>query len=354
MYLWVAHQTFVEDRVWLSVAGPLLAMALTTLFSMAYALRAERRFRDFLAGTLGRSLSPETVRLLSQEPELLHPDRRQVTVLRVRIEGFSVFLERATPERVAGLLQEYLYEVTMLVHGAGGQIDKHVGDETIAFWGAPVRTDRHPHLGCETALELCRKLERSRQEWQERYGHDVEIRIGLESGEVLVGDLGSDARSNYTVLGDAVRMSGRLCGETKRYGVRVLVGEGTARVATDEFAFREVDRIRPPGATLPSQIFELWGPRSSLDDAAVDHLARYEHALVAYHERRFAEALELMQRCATERNDPIAALYTMRCAKLLQRPPPGDWDGVWSDDAPAAAAPAPAAAPAAAAHNRPV
>ena len=340
VYLYVAYQSFVEDRLWLAVAGPLSAMALTTFFSMSYALRMDRKFREFLHAALGRNLSQETVRLLSQDPELLHPDRRQVTVLRVRIEGFSVILERATPERIAGLLQEYLFEVTQVVHASGGQIDKHLGDETIAFWGAPVRTDRHPHLGCETALELMRRLERSRQEWLERYGHDVEIRIGIESGEALVGDLGSDAKSNYTVLGDAVRMSGRLCGETKRYGARILVGEGTARVATDEFAFREVDRIRPPGATLPSQIFELWGVRSSLDNAAVDHLARYEHALVAYHERRFAEALELMQQCATERNDPIAALYTMRCAKLLQRPPPGDWDGVWTEAEPA---PAPAA-----------
>jgi adenylate cyclase len=348
VYLYVAHQSFVEDRLWLSVAGPLTAMALTTFFSMAYALRMDRRFREFLHASLGHNLSQDTIRLLGQDPELLHPDRRQVTVLRVRIEGFSVILERATPEKIAGLLQEYLYEVTQAVHAAGGQIDKHLGDETIAFWGAPVRTDRHPHLGCETALELMRRLERGRAEWNERYGHDVEIRIGLESGEALVGDLGSDAKSNYTVLGDAVRMSGRLCGETKRYGARILVGEGTARVATDEFAFREVDRIRPPGSTLPSQIFELWGARSSLDDAAVDHLARYEHALVAYHERRFEEALELMQKCATERNDPIAALYTMRCAKLLQRPPPGDWDGVWTEaeappPPPAASAKTPAA-----------
>lgn len=331
VYLYVAYQSFVEDRLWLSVAGPLSAMALTTFFSMASALRMDRRFREFLHAALGHNVSQETVRLLSQEPELLHPDRRQVTVLRVRIEGFSVILERASPEKIAGLLQEYLFEVTQVVQAAGGQIDKHLGDETIAFWGAPVRTDRHPQLACETAMELMRRLERGRAEWLERYGHDVDIRIGIESGEALVGDLGSDAKSNYTVLGDAVRMSGRLCGETKRYGARILVGEGTARAATDEFAFREVDRIRPPGSTLPSQIFELWGARNSLDDRAVDHLARYEHALVAYHERRFAEALELMQQCATERNDSIAALYTMRCAKLLQRPPPGDWDGVWTE-----------------------
>jgi adenylate cyclase len=349
VYLYVAYQSFVEDRLWLSVAGPLSAMALTTFFSMANARRMDRRFREFLHAALGHNVSPETVRLLSHEPELLHPDRRQVTVLRVRIEGFSVMLERAAPEKIAGLLQEYLFEVTQVVQAAGGQIDKHLGDETIAFWGAPVRTDRHPQLACETAMELMRRLERGREEWLERYGHDVDIRIGVESGEALVGDLGSDAKSNYTVLGDAVRMSGRLCGETKRYGARILVGEGTARVATDEFAFREVDRIRPPGATLPSQIFELWGARNSLDDKAVDHLARYEHALVAYHERRFAEALELMQKCATERNDPIAALYTMRCAKLLQRPPPGDWDGVWTEadpppsTAPTAAKPAPTA-----------
>ena len=340
VYLYVAYQSFVEDRLWLSVAGPLLAMALTTFFSMASTLRMDRRFREFLHAALGHNVSQETVRVLSQEPELLQPDRRQVTVLRVRIEGFSVILERATPEKIAGLLQEYLFEVTQVVHAAGGQIDKHLGDETIAFWGAPVRTDRHPQLACETAMELMRRLERGRAEWLERYGHDVDIRIGIESGEALVGDLGSDAKSNYTVLGDAVRMSGRLCGETKRYGARILVGEGTAKVATDEFAFREVDRIRPPGSTLPNQIFELWGARSSLDDRAVDHLAKYEHALVAYHERRFAEALELMQQCATERNDPIAALYTMRCAKLLQRPPPGDWDGVWTEAEP----PVPAAA----------
>jgi adenylate cyclase len=329
-YLWMSRQIFVEDRLWLAVAGPLGAMAVTTAFSMANVLRLDRRFREFLQAALGRNLSPETIRLLSNDPNLLHPERRQVTVLRVRLEGFSQFMEKGTPEQVAGLLQEYLFEVTSIIRQSGGQVDKHLGDETLAFWGAPVRTDRHPHLCCETALDLLERADRSRRQWQQRFGHEVDLRIGLESGEVLAGDMGSDVKSNYSVLGEAVRMAGRLCGETKRYGAKVLVGEGTARVASDEFVFREVDRIRPPGTTLPTQIFELWGRRADLDERGQERLALYERGLVAYHERRFGEALELMRKCSEDREDPIAALYVRRCEQYLQHPPPADWDGVWA------------------------
>jgi adenylate cyclase len=341
-YLWVAHQAFVEDRMWLAVAGPLVSMALTTGFSMAYALRLDRRFRDFLQAALGRNLSLETIRLLSQDPDLLRAERRQVSVLRVRIEGFSAVLERGTPERVAGLLQEYLYEINALFRRGAGQVDRHVGDETTAFWGAPVRTDRHPQMACEAALELVDRLDRSRKEWSTRYGHDVETRIGVDTGEVLVGDLGSDVKSNYTVLGEAVRWSGRLCGETKRYKVRILVGEATVAATSDEFVFREVDRLRHPSATPYARVFELFGQKGKVDAATMEYLARYGEALASYHERKFSQAMEQFTACLQKRPDPIAELYVRRCDRLQSRPPPQDWDGIYvADDAPAPA-PAPA------------
>ncbi len=319
---------FVRDQLWIAAAGPLLALAATFLFTTLYAVRTEREVRDFVNQALGRYVSPEVARLVTRDLTLLvRPERRQMSVYFSDIEGFTRLSEQMEPERLVQLLNEYLTEMTMAVRSTGGQVDKYIGDAIMAFWGAPVRTDRHAHLACEAALKMRAVLRERQPHWEKTYGHRIEFRAGINSGEVVVGDMGSELKSAYTVMGDAVNLASRLENANKGYGTYVLVGENTAQAARDAFVFREVDRVLVKGRTTPTRIHELLGRTGEIAPRVQEQLGVYEQALTAYHQRRFDEALALFERCASEFQDPVAAVYADRCRRFLISAPAEDWDG---------------------------
>ncbi len=329
-YLWGARYVFVEQQLWVAVAGPLLAMLATFAATTIYAFRTEREIRDFVHQALGRYVSPEVARLVTRDLTLIRPERRSMTVYFSDIEGFTRLSEQMEPERLVQLLNEYLTEMTAAVRSTGGQVDKFIGDAVMAFWGAPVRTERHAHLACEAALKMRAVLLEKQPHWEKVYGHRLQFRAGINSGEVVVGDMGSDQKSNYTVMGEAVNLAARLEGANKAYGTYVLVGDATAQRARDTYAFREVDRLPAPGKPGPTRVHELLGRTGDLTPRLREQLALYEQALTAWHQRRFTEALAHFERCASEFEDPVSAVYARRCRDSLERPPPEDWDGVYT------------------------
>lgn len=332
-YLWFARHLFVERQLWVAVAGPLGAMGLTFFTTTIYAFRTERQIRDFVHRALGRYVSPEVARLVTKDLTLMRPERRPVTVYFSDIEGFTRLSEQMEPERLVQMLNEYLTEMTAVVRSTGGQVDKYIGDAVMAFWGAPVRTDRHAHLACEAALKMRAALLQRQPEWEKTYGHRIQFRAGINSGEVVVGDMGSDLKSNYTVMGEAVNLASRLEGANKAYGTYVLVGESTAQQASDAYVFREVDRLRMKGRAAAMRVHELLGRHGEIPERVREQLAVYEQALTAWHQRRFAEALTLFEQCASEYGDPVSAVYARRCKSYLDAPPPEDWDGVYAPEA---------------------
>jgi adenylate cyclase len=329
-YLWFARHVFMERQLWVAVAGPLLAMGLTFVATTIHAFRTERQIRDFVHSALGRYVSPEVARLVTRDLTLMRPERRAVTVYFSDIEGFTRLSEQMEPEQLVQMLNEYLTEMTAAVRSTGGQVDKYIGDAVMAFWGAPLRTDRHAHLACEAALKMRAALLLRQPEWEKTYGHRIQFRAGINSGEVVVGDMGSDLKSNYTVMGDAVNLASRLEGANKAYGTYVLVGESTAQLASDAYVFREVDRVRVKGKTVPSRVHELLGRHGEISERVREQMALYEQALTAWHQRRFSDALGLFEKCATDYEDPVSAVYARRCRKYLDTAPPEDWDGVFT------------------------
>jgi adenylate cyclase len=330
-YFGAALYVFREQQLWIAVAGPLFAMAATFLLTTIYAVRTEREIRDFVNQALGRYVSPEVARLVTRDLTLLvRPERRQMTVYFSDIEGFTRLSEQMEPERLVQLLNEYLTEMTVAVRSSGGQVDKYIGDAVMAFWGAPVRTDRHAHLACEAALKMRAVLLERQPHWEKTYGHRLQFRAGINSGEVVVGDMGSELKSAYTVMGDAVNLASRLEGANKAYGTYVLVGENTAQLARNAYVFREVDRVLVKGKTVPTRIHELLGRHGEIPPRMQEQLAVYEQALTAYHQRRFDEALALFERCASEYQDPVAAVHAGRCRRFLVTAPAEDWDGVYA------------------------
>ncbi|ATB47080.1 adenylate/guanylate cyclase domain-containing protein [Corallococcus macrosporus] len=331
-YTFGAAYVFVEQRLWVAMAGPLLAMVGAFVATIRYAYGTERQIRDFVHNALGRYVSPDVARLVARDLSLMRPERRQMSVYVCDIEGFTRLSEGLPPEQLVGLFNDYLTEISAVVRATAGQVDKYIGDSVMAFWGAPVRTDRHAHLACEAALKMREVLAERQAPWEKKYGHRLSFRAAVDTGELVVGDLGSELKSHYTVLGDAVGMASRLEAINKVYGTFVLAGDTTAQLASGSYVFRVVDQVRFKGRAQPVRVHELVARRGELTPRMQEQLALHEQALTAYHQRRFAEAHALFERASMEYQDAVATLYTARCARFLVTPPPADWDGVHGVD----------------------
>ena len=331
LYAAGAWYVFVNRRVWVAMVGPLLALGLTFLFTLIQASRSEQQLRHFVTDVLGRYVSPEVARLVTRDlRQLTRPEVREVTVFFCDLDGFSRLSAELKPERLVQFLNEYLTDVTDVVRATRGQVDKYMGDAVMAFWGAPVRTERHAHHACDAALKVRAALLARQEYWTKTYNHAPQCRIGIDSGEVLVGGMGSQLESKYSVLGQSVKFSMFLEGLNRHYGTYVLVGDGVARLAQDGYVFREVDRVRPKGRSAPTRLHELMGRKGELDARVQEWLAIHEQALTTYHQRRFDVALALFTRGVEEFQDPVAAVYAERCRALSRAMPPEDWDGVFT------------------------
>ncbi len=327
-YVYFARHLFLSQQLWLALVGPLGAMAGAFGFTTLYAVRTEREVKDFVARLLGRYAAPEVVRRVWRDLTLMRPERREMTVYFCDIDGFTKISEALDPELSVALLGEFLTEMTAVVRGNRGQVDKYIGDSLMAFWGAPIRTDQHATLACQSALQMREALAGRRKEWEERYGYTLEFRAGLASGPVVVGDMGSAHKSNYTATGAAVNLAWWLEGANRFYGTYVLVSESAAAAAAESFVFREVDRVRLRGHPRGVRVFELLGAAGAVPQEKTALLSLFLPAITAYQERNFTEALQLFQKCVDRFQDAVSALYVTRCSQHLAWPPPVDWDGL--------------------------
>jgi adenylate cyclase len=224
------------------------------------------------------------------------------------------------PEELASFLGEYLTPMTELVLDSGGTLDKYIGDAVMALWAAPIDVLDHAARACEVALKMQEALVALNARWKREAKPAIAIGIGLNTGTMAVGNMGTAARFDYTVLGDQVNLGARLEALTKEYGVDILVGEGTMRAAGDRYVFREIDLVRVKGRHGAAPVYELVGrPGSPTNPGFAD-------ALAAYRARDFATARAGF---AAIPDDDAAAIMATRCAALAASPPPADWDGVY-------------------------
>jgi adenylate cyclase len=214
--------------------------------------------------------------------------------------------------------------MTDLVLAAGGTLDKYIGDAIMAFWGAPIDTPNHAQHACEVALRMQEALVPLNAAWTRAGRPAIAIGIGINTGAMAVGNMGSSARFEYTVLGDQVNLGSRLEALTKEYGVAILVGEATAAAASEKFAFREIDVVRVKGRAGAAPVFELVGRAGHAIDRG------FGEALATYRARRFDVARTAFAKLT---GDPAAAVMAQRCEVLAAEPPPEDWDGVYEQRA---------------------
>lgn len=266
-------------------------------------------------------LHPTVIGQLVENPDRLRlgGEKREISIFFSDLEGFTSISESLDPEALTALLNAYLTEMTDIILGTGGTIDKYEGDAIIAFWNAPIDQPDHATRAVRAALACQERLVELRPRFRQQFGHDLSMRIGINTGLAVVGNMGSTRRFDYTMLGDAVNLAARLEGVNKVFATQTLISAATAQQIDPSLAMRKVATVAVVGRKEPVTIFAPLSRR-------VDN-ASFDRALDCYQQGAFGEAGALFSSLATK--DPTAAVYERRCRELEQNPPDG-WDGVWS------------------------
>ncbi len=313
---------------WLPLVAPLSG----TLFCFAggsvlnYAL--EGRQKRFVKKVFRHYLSHQVIDEILKDPEKLRlgGQRRRMSVLFSDVAGFTSIAESLTPEQLTELLNFYLSEMTQIIFTHGGTVDKYIGDAIVAFWNAPLDQPDHAKRACLAALDCRKRLQELQEQIGKMCGHKLLARIGVNTGPMVVGNMGSRDRFDYSVLGDSVNLGARLEGACKQYGIFILAGEQTCREAGQFVEAREVDLIRVVGKRKPVRIYQLLACKGQLSSQPRKELAQFQKGLGLYRERKWATAVGIFQ---TLQKDPVAQVYLKRCQEYQVSPPSDDWDGVW-------------------------
>ena len=316
----------------LPLASIVVLAAALFLFNMAYGYFVEDHGKRLLTGLFGQYVPPELVDEMAKDPGAysLEGESRELTVLFSDVRGFTTISEGLDPSQLTQLMNEYLTPMTHVIHQHRGTIDKYMGDAIMAFWGAPVHDDQHARHALLAGMEMNVKLEGLQEHFKARGWPPIRIGVGLNTGEMTVGNMGSEFRLAYTVMGDAVNLGSRLEGLTKEYGVQIMVSEFT-RAAVPDFVYRELDRVRVKGKDRPVGIFEPICPQGEESSGLLDELALYDEALRLYREQDWQKAGERfasLQSTYPERY--LFEVYAKRITYLRESPPGPDWDGAFT------------------------
>ncbi len=310
-----------------------LATLATSFNNMVGGLREKERIRD----TFGQYVDPRIVRTLLENRMLADKGERQVmSVFFSDLQGFTRMCEGLTPDAIVRFLNRYFSLMSDVIRARQGIVDKYIGDSVMAFWGPPFTDPAdHARLCCIAALEQIRSMDTFRASLPDLFGvvhglPEVNVRMGIASGDVTVGNIGSETSRGYTVIGDTVNLASRLEQANKFYGTHILVSEGTRNLAGDTLAFREIDSLRVVGKQEPVRVFELMNDAASLNEAGRQLAQAYGAALALYRKQDWKGAATAFREClAIALADRPSQVMLDRIAVFRQTPPGADWDGVW-------------------------
>ena len=334
---------YVQDRLLLDFTYPLFSSALVYLTLVFSNYASEQAQRRRIRSAFGQYLSPSLVEQLAQSPEklVLGGEEREMSILFSDVRGFTTISElyKDDPQGLTSLMNSFLTPLTNAIIEYKGTIDKYMGDAVMAFWNAPLNDANHEQNACDAALEMLHRvdtLNREREQQAKETGQrfiPIKVGVGINTGKCVVGNMGSDLRFNYSVLGDPVNLASRLEGQSKTYGLSVIIGSKTASGLRDKFAVLEFDRITVKGKTEPESVFTVLG---RADVVSNDQFRRLRDAvaemLSCYRQRNFAGAAKSIIRCREFSDgfglDGLFELYSERISSYEKDPPPADWNGV--------------------------
>ncbi|PID73712.1 MAG: adenylate/guanylate cyclase domain-containing protein [Desulfobacterales bacterium] len=332
-YIFLAHYMFTARGLILHMTAPLFTALFMYMGITIYKFLMESRQKRFIRDAFAHYLAPSVVRRLIESPEklVLGGELRHITAFFSDVEQFTSISEKLTPEALVELLNEFLTEMTDVILRYEGTVDKFEGDAIIAFFGAPNIIPDHEHIAVLAAIDMQKRLAGLREKWASEGRPRLKMRIGLNSGEAVVGNMGSKNRMDYTMMGDTVNTASRLEGINKVYGTSILIGENTARKIKEEVLTREIDQIAVIGKLVPIRIHEVLGRRKDASGELLEQVARFENALSLYRDRQWDKAAGILAELLAVRPDdtPVRVLAE-RCAEFRQSPPPENWNGVYT------------------------
>jgi adenylate cyclase len=320
------------DLVLPLASGLVMILVLFTL-NMAYGFFIEARGMRQITGLFGQYVPPELVDEMARDPEKynMKPRAAELTILFSDVRDFTSISEALQPEELREYINEYLTEMSAIIRNRHrGTLDKYMGDAIMAFWGAPVADPQHARNGVLAALDMQKECRILNQKFAARGWPTLKIGVGVNSGSVRVGDMGSKIRRAYTVMGDAVNIASRLEGITKQYGADIIIGDGTRRLITG-FVLRELDRVRVKGKDEPVTIFEPLGLEGQVDPARQDDITIWNQALRLYRQQDWDRAeVQLLNLRKMAPDSELYELFIERIAHHRAHPPGADWVGAWT------------------------
>ena len=330
-YFWLTYYLFARHNMWITDFLPMNTLFVTYAGIISYRFFFEEGEKRKVRSVFSQYMHPALITQMLNRPEALRlgGEEKELTAVFADIRGFTTLSEDLTPSQLVDLLNEYLSAMTKLIFKNWGTLDKYIGDAIMAFWGAPYQQDDHALRACLTGLEMIQGLKRLQEGWASRSLPRLEICIGINSGPMLVGNMGSKIRFNYTVIGDSVNLASRLEGINRQFGTSIIISEGTYLLAKDQVVARELDLIQVKGKNHPVKVYELLGLAADAPKYA-DLLSRFEKGLEAYRSSQWEAAIEIFQELVRDYPlDGPSDVFIRRCQDLLAEPPKGAWDGVF-------------------------
>lgn len=323
---------FYYHQRWMGFLGYEVAFFIVFGLTSTYSYHTEGRKRRTIRRLFSHYMSEVLVKELEAKPEkaTLGGERQFITIFFSDLANFTSLSEKFEPERVVSLLNDYFTEMSQIIIDSQGVIDKYQGDGIMAFWGAPIPLQNHALMACLAALKCLQGMEKINHKLRNDGMPDLTMRIGLHSGEAIVGNMGSMQRFDYTIVGDNVNLASRLEGANKQFGTKIIVSETTYHLAKDRIEARELDLIAVKGKEEPIRIFELLGEKVNIAENLKRIKFLFEEGLISYRKRDFEGALRQFEKVLEiSPDDQPGNVFFERCRDLIENVPPTDWDGVF-------------------------
>ncbi len=326
---------FFFTGVFFELVGPVIALTLTYISYSLIRFFRESREKSFLRKAFGTYISADVINQIVDDPDKLKlgGESRHMTAMFTDVKGFSTISEKLTPEQLVTLLNAYLTGMSDIILDEQGVVDKYEGDAIIAFWGAPTPLENHAYHALSSAIKMKKVEAELNVTFREKQMSPTDLlsRFGINTGEMVAGNMGTQRKMNYTIMGNAVNLAARLEGVNKMYGTWILTTDYTAKEAGDAFIYRKLDRVRVVGINTPVQLLEVVCFKEELKDERKKFLEDYEKAYTLFEQRQWkkAEALFASLKEKDDADGPVN-VYLKRCRDFIQNPPASDWDGVFN------------------------
>jgi adenylate cyclase len=325
---------FFETNTWIDIVTPVLTIFFTFSLVYLYRFMTEEKNKRFIRTTFSHFVTKSVVDELLANPDKikLGGERKVCTVLFSDVAGFTTIAEELTPEALVHLLNDYLTEMTNIIFEYNGMLDKYEGDAIMAVFGAPVSHGNHAYNACASALDMQEQLMKMRNLWRKQGKPELYARVGVNTGPMVVGNMGSETRFDYTVMGDSVNLGARLEPANKEYGTYIMIGEETNTMAGDTIITRKLDLLRVKGKKEPVNVYELVGLADRpLPEDIKRVLELFKYGFSNYLEQNWDAAINAFkQAIEIKPDDGPSRRYLVRSKMFKDNPPDENWDGVFT------------------------